>query len=109
MKQNNLSTLPLELVELPSSFPTLDYGIWWLSHAIENVPELAAAVNYVKKFTGFHKFAEFTTEDRGTSESGLNLVFLGNNDQMVDGVVAVERTSLWDEEEDLDRDLFGAQ
>ncbi|OMP04459.1 hypothetical protein CCACVL1_02160, partial [Corchorus capsularis] len=28
---------------------------------------------------GFHEFAEFTTEDIGTSESGLNSVVLANN------------------------------
>ncbi|KAK0589450.1 hypothetical protein LWI29_014504 [Acer saccharum] len=65
-----------------SSFP-LDYGIRRLDHAVGNVPELGLAVSYVKAFTGFHEFAEFTSEDIGTSESGLNSVVLGNNDEMV--------------------------
>ncbi|KAB5568414.1 hypothetical protein DKX38_002207 [Salix brachista] len=71
-----------EAVEAASSFP-LDYGIRRLDHAVGNVPELAPAVNYVKEFTGFHEFAEFTAEDVGTSESGLNSVVLANNEEMV--------------------------
>ncbi|KAK3183380.1 hypothetical protein Dsin_030666 [Dipteronia sinensis] len=65
-----------------SSFP-LDYGIRRLDHAVGNVPELGPALSYVKAFTGFHEFAEFTAEDVGTSESGLNSVVLSNNDEMV--------------------------
>lgn len=65
-----------------SSFP-LDYGIRRLDHAVGNVPELGPAVSYVKSFTGFHEFAEFTAEDVGTSESGLNSMVLANNDEMV--------------------------
>ena len=70
-------------MEPPTSFPELDYGIRRLDHAVGNVPELAPAVNYVKKFTGFHEFAEFTAEDVGTNESGLNSVVLANNNEMV--------------------------
>ncbi|KAL9253235.1 4-hydroxyphenylpyruvate dioxygenase-like protein [Drosera capensis] len=61
----------------------VDFGIRRLDHAVGNVPELAPAVEYVKRFTGFHEFAEFTAEDVGTSESGLNSVVLANNDEMV--------------------------
>lgn len=61
----------------------LDYGIRRLDHAVGNVGNLAEAVNYVKKFTGFHEFAEFTAEDVGTSESGLNSLVLASNDEMV--------------------------
>ncbi|EXB30302.1 4-hydroxyphenylpyruvate dioxygenase [Morus notabilis] len=64
------------------SFP-LDFGIRRLDHAVGNVPELGPAVSYVKGFTGFHEFAEFTSEDVGTSESGLNSVVLSNNDETV--------------------------
>jgi 4-hydroxyphenylpyruvate dioxygenase len=35
------------------------------------------------KFTGFHEFAEVTTDDVGTSESGLNSLVLANNDETV--------------------------
>ena len=40
-------------------------------------------VSYLKTFTEFHEFTEFTAEDIGTSESGLNSVVLANNDEMV--------------------------
>ncbi|XP_065882226.1 4-hydroxyphenylpyruvate dioxygenase-like [Euphorbia lathyris] len=66
----------------PSSFP-LDYGIRRLDHAVGNVAELAPAVSYVKQFTGFHEFAEFTAEEVGTVESGLNTVILANNEETV--------------------------
>lgn len=72
-----------ESVENTSSFPDLDYGIRRLDHAVGNVPELAPAVDYVKSFTGFHEFAEFTAEDVGTSESGLNSVVLACNSETV--------------------------
>lgn len=73
-----------ELVEdRTTSYLELDYGIRRLDHAVGNVPELGPAVDYVKKFTGFHEFAEFTAEDVGTNESGLNSVVLGNNDENV--------------------------
>lgn len=65
-----------------SSYP-LDFGIRRLDHAVGNVPDLSSAVAYVKNFTGFHEFAEFTAEDVGTSESGLNSVVLANNDELV--------------------------
>lgn len=66
-----------------SSFQELDFGLRRLDHAVGNVPELAPAIEYVKKFTGFHEFAEFTTEDVGTSESGLNSAVVANNDETV--------------------------
>ncbi|XP_076887220.1 4-hydroxyphenylpyruvate dioxygenase-like [Bidens hawaiensis] len=82
--ETNLKFLPgFEPVETTSSFPDLDYGIRRLDHAVGNVPELAPAVEYVKSFTGFHEFAEFTAEDVGTSESGLNSVVLACNSEEV--------------------------
>ncbi|MBA0788212.1 hypothetical protein Gotri_006701 [Gossypium trilobum] len=71
-----------EKIEDALSYP-LDYGLRRLDHAVGNVPELGPAVSYVKSFTGFHEFAEFTAEDVGTSESGLNSVVLANNEEMV--------------------------
>ncbi|OWM73274.1 hypothetical protein CDL15_Pgr001388 [Punica granatum] len=71
-----------EPVDGSSSYP-LDYGIRRLDHAVGNVPELGPASSYVKQFTGFHEFAEFTAEDVGTTESGLNSVVLANNDETV--------------------------
>nr|AXY96394.1 4-hydroxyphenylpyruvate dioxygenase [Chrysanthemum x morifolium] len=83
-KNNDIKFLPLfEEVEKTSSFMELDYGIRKLDHAVGNVPELAPAVDYVKAFTGFHEFAEFTAEDVGTSESGLNSVVLACNNENV--------------------------
>jgi 4-hydroxyphenylpyruvate dioxygenase len=72
-----------EPVPESSSHSSLDFGIRRLDHAVGNVPELSSAVKYLKEFTGFHEFAEFTAEDVGTSESGLNSVALANNDQTV--------------------------
>ncbi|KAM1010631.1 hypothetical protein ACFX2C_046086 [Malus domestica] len=67
---------------LTSSFP-IDFGIHRLDHAVGNVEDLKSAVSYVIGFTGFHEFVEFTAEDVGTSESGLNSVVLVNNEEMV--------------------------
>ncbi|KAF5770130.1 putative 4-hydroxyphenylpyruvate dioxygenase [Helianthus annuus] len=81
---DNYIFLPgFEAMDKTSSFQELDYGIRRLDHAVGNVPELAPAVDYVKSFTGFHEFAEFTAEDVGTSESGLNSVVLACNSEMV--------------------------
>ncbi|KAL3754864.1 hypothetical protein ACJRO7_002028 [Eucalyptus globulus] len=65
-----------------SSFP-LDFGILRLDHAVGNVPELGPAISYVKRFTGFHEFAQFTKDDVGTADSGLNSIALANNDETV--------------------------
>ncbi|CAK9325353.1 unnamed protein product [Citrullus colocynthis] len=79
----NVWFLPkFEAMEEIASYP-LDFGIRKLDHAVGNVPELGPAVAYVKGFTGFHEFAEFTAEDVGTSESGLNSMVLANNEEMV--------------------------
>ncbi|KAL0378763.1 UNVERIFIED_CONTAM: 4-hydroxyphenylpyruvate dioxygenase [Sesamum radiatum] len=72
-----------EPVDNEMSYQELDYGIRRLDHAVGNVPELGPVVNYLKKFTGFHEFAEFTAEDVGTAESGLNSVVLANNNENV--------------------------
>ncbi|CAI9782303.1 unnamed protein product [Fraxinus pennsylvanica] len=61
----------------------LDYGIRRLDHAVGNVPELGPCVEYIKTFSGFHEFAEFTAEDVGTADSGLNSMVLANNDETV--------------------------
>ncbi|MCD9561068.1 4-hydroxyphenylpyruvate dioxygenase [Datura stramonium] len=81
---NGFVFLPgFELVEGTASYQELDYGIRRLDHAVGNVPELGPVVEYIKSFTGFHEFAEFTAEDVGTAESGLNSVVLANNDETV--------------------------
>ncbi|GJV29149.1 4-hydroxyphenylpyruvate dioxygenase, partial [Tanacetum coccineum] len=72
-KNKNVTFLPLfEPVEKTSSFPELDYGIRSLDHAVGNVQKLAPAVEYMKLFTGFHEFAEFTAEDFKKIESETN-------------------------------------
>ncbi|KAK2377700.1 4-hydroxyphenylpyruvate dioxygenase [Trifolium repens] len=80
---NNWFLPGFEPVSESSSHSSLDFGIRRLDHAVGNVPELSSAVNYLKEFTGFHEFAEFTAEDVGTSESGLNSVALANNEETV--------------------------
>ncbi|OQR84335.1 4-hydroxyphenylpyruvate dioxygenase, partial [Thraustotheca clavata] len=52
--------------------PEVSIGIERLDHAVGNVPNLVEAVQYVCDFTGWHEFAEFTSEDVGTVDSGLN-------------------------------------
>lgn len=68
--------------EAVQSLP-LSYGIARLDHAVGNVEVLEDAISYVAKFTGFHRFAEFTAEDVGTAESGLNSMVLASNNEMV--------------------------
>ncbi|XP_008811120.2 4-hydroxyphenylpyruvate dioxygenase [Phoenix dactylifera] len=60
-----------------------DYGLRRLDHAVGNVPEMAPVLAYIAGFTGFHEFAEFTAEDVGTAESGLNSMVLANNEETV--------------------------
>ena len=52
-------------------------------HVGGNVPELAPVAAYMAGFTGFNEFAEFTAEDVGTAESGLDSVALANNSEAV--------------------------
>ncbi|OMO49764.1 4-hydroxyphenylpyruvate dioxygenase [Corchorus olitorius] len=61
----------------------LDHGIYRLDHLVGGVPKLGPVFSYLKEFTGFHEFAEFTSEEVGTVESGLNSVVLANNNEMV--------------------------
>ena len=61
----------------------LTYGLQRLDHAVGNVPNLLEAVNYIAGFTGMHQFAEFTAEDVGTVDSGLNSMVLANNNEMI--------------------------
>ncbi|EFJ35545.1 hypothetical protein SELMODRAFT_165961 [Selaginella moellendorffii] len=67
-----------------SSSPSgLGVGLCRLDHAVGNVHNLLDAARYVAGFTGFHEFAEFTAEDIGTCESGLNSMVLASNNEMV--------------------------
>lgn len=68
---------------LPEPRRPLDYGIQRIDHAVGNVWDLIESMDYVGKMTGFHEFAEFTAEDVGTVDSGLNSVVMASNDEMV--------------------------
>ena len=61
----------------------LTYGLQRLDHAVGNVEDLLKAVDYIVGFTGMHQFAEFTAEDVGTVDSGLNSMVLANNNEMI--------------------------
>lgn len=65
----------------PSSRPT--FGLRRIDHAVGNVENLAKQLNYMTQFTGFHEFAEFTSEDVGTVDSGLNSVVLASDTEDV--------------------------
>ena len=73
----NLSPYP----SCKSSKPT--YGLTRIDHTVGNVPNLLIVQNYIQKFTGYHPFAEFTPEDIGTVESGLNSVVLASDNEAV--------------------------
>ncbi|KAI3916756.1 hypothetical protein MKW92_009192 [Papaver armeniacum] len=58
-----------------------DFGIRGLDHVAGNVVNLAEAISYVKMFSGFHEFAQFTIDDiAGVIESGMNSTVLANNE-----------------------------
>lgn len=63
--------------------PPISYGIKRIDHIVGNTPKLVDAVNYIAKFTGFHEFAEFISDDVGTVDSGLNSMVLANNNEMI--------------------------
>ena len=60
-----------------------NYGIYRIDHAVGNVHDLQEAYSRIQKFTGFHEFAEFTSEDVGTVDSGLNSVVLASNSEEI--------------------------
>lgn len=59
------------------------FGFARIDHVVSNVHKLLPAIDYVQRLSGFHEFAEFTSEDVGTCLSGLNSMVLANNDEMV--------------------------
>ncbi|KAI7838946.1 hypothetical protein COHA_007305 [Chlorella ohadii] len=63
--------------------PHVSYGLERLDHAVGNVPELIPQVEYMAKAFGFHEFAEFTADDVGTVDSGLNSMVMANNNEMI--------------------------
>jgi hypothetical protein len=59
------------------------FGIHRIDHIVCNVPNLFEAVDYLMKSIGFHEFSEFTAEDIGTLDSGLNSMVVANNNEYV--------------------------
>lgn len=59
------------------------YGLRRVDHAVGNVPDLLAQIDYMVGALGLHEFAEFTAEDVGTVDSGLNSMVLASNNEMV--------------------------
>ena len=58
---------------------TRTFGIASIDHVVGNVADLLATVDYIGGMTGFHEFAEFTAEDVGTVDSGLNSMVRARN------------------------------
>jgi len=59
------------------------YGLERLDHIVGNVSDMLETYNYLARATGFHEFAEFTSEDVGTVDSGLNSIVAASNNEMV--------------------------
>ncbi len=59
------------------------FGLERIDHIVNNVPKLFEAVDYIMNATGFHEFSEFTADDVGTVDSGLNSMVLANNSEYV--------------------------
>jgi 4-hydroxyphenylpyruvate dioxygenase len=67
----------------PSETPDINYGLRRVDHIVTNVPVLFDAVDYLIGSTGLHEFAEFTADDVGTVDSGLNSMVLANNSETI--------------------------
>lgn len=59
------------------------FGIDRIDHIVSNVPKLFEAVDYLINSVGLHEFSEFTAEDVGTVDSGLNSMVLANNNEYI--------------------------
>ena len=59
------------------------FGIARFDHIVGNVWEMTPTIKRLQSMLGFHEFAEFTAEDVGTIDSGLNSMVLANNLQNV--------------------------
>eukprot|EP01038_Epipyxis_sp_PR26KG_P006515 gene6515-8953_t len=71
-----------EIIPIPSG-KLNSYGLYRIDHVVSNVPKLFEAVDYLMNAIGFHEFSEFTAEDVGTVDSGLNSMVLANNNEYV--------------------------
>jgi 4-hydroxyphenylpyruvate dioxygenase len=71
------------LAPYPSRKNKPNYGLTRLDHTVGNVPNLLEAQKYIQSFSNYHPFAEFTPEDIGTVDSGLNSVVLASKNEEV--------------------------
>lgn len=82
-KQSSGPFLP-HLAPYPSARKTKQtYGLTRLDHTVGNVPNLLEAQKYIQSFSNYHPFAEFTPDDIGTVDSGLNSVVLASKNEEV--------------------------
>jgi len=58
-------------------------GLCMFDHVVGNVWSMGPTVERLKAMTGMHEFAEFTSEDVGTIDSGLNSIVLASNNERV--------------------------
>ena len=63
--------------------PPISYGLTRVDHIVGNVPSLFEVTDYLMEMTGWHEFAEFTAEDVGTLDSGLNSMVVSSNEEMI--------------------------
>lgn len=63
--------------------PPVNYGLTRIDHVVSNVPKLLEQVQYMCRTLGWHEFAEFTSDDVGTVDSGLNSMVIANNNEMI--------------------------
>ncbi|KAL7485586.1 hypothetical protein ACHAW6_011175 [Cyclotella cf. meneghiniana] len=81
-ESSNIPFLP-HLAPYPSRNDRPTYGLTRLDHTVGNVPNLLATQTYIQTFSSYHPFAEFTPDDVGTVESGLNSVVLASDNEEV--------------------------
>lgn len=83
IKQVQISTITTIITFLPGFEPMDDFWLKNLDHVFINMPNLARGAEYIKGFTGFHEFVEFASEDVDGSQSGMNLMLVGSNEEKV--------------------------
>jgi 4-hydroxyphenylpyruvate dioxygenase len=59
------------------------FGLDRIDHIVSNVPKLFEVVDYMCNMAGLHEFGEFTADDVGTVDSGLNSMVLANNNEFI--------------------------
>lgn len=84
IEDGSLAFLPgYTRISRSSEHPPSTFGIARVDHIVGNVEVMATAQQYLQSITGFHEFAEFTAEDVGTVDSGLNSVVLASDNEAV--------------------------